>query len=371
VLASQLGIRLVLWTGGTIPRPSPPGHLAALTRVQVTNNADTGDGFQMTFALGRRAVVDWDLLDGSLDPMTRVWIGVVMGVTPEVLIDGIITHHQVTPSNEPGRSTLTVTGTNLTVMMDLEEKDKRYPNQPDFLIATQLIAAYPQYGLLPLVTPTTDFPIELQRVPRQSETDLKFLQRMAQRNGFVFYVEPVTFGVNNAYWGPAKRIGIPQPALTVNMGHSTNVTTFSVANDALAPVGAKGSFVEPITKIAIPIPPLPPLRVPPLAASPATPQRTTLLRDSANKNPAQAALDSAAAATQAPDPVTAQGQLETVRYGSVLRARGLVGVRGAGFTHDGNYVVKSVTHDIARGTYNQSFQLSRDGTGALLPVVVT
>ena len=370
MLAGQLGIRLILWTGKTIPTPSSPGRLAALTRLQVTNDAQSGDGFQMTFALGRNTVTDWDLLDGSLDPPARVWIGVVLGVTPEVLIDGIITHHQFTPSNEPGRSTLTVTGTNLTVMMDLEEKDQQYPNQPDFLIATQLIAAYPQYGLIPLVTPTTDFPIELQRVPRQSETDLRFLQKMAQRNGFVFYIEPVTFGVNKAYWGPSTRAGIPQPALTVNMGHSTNVTSLSFANDALAPVGSKGTFVEPITKVAIPIPPLPPLRVPPLAASPATPLRTTLLRDVANKNPAQAALESAATSTQAPEPVKAQGQLETVRYGSVLRARGLVGVRGAGFSYDGNYYVESVTHEIAVGGYKQSFRLSRDGTGALLPVVV-
>jgi hypothetical protein len=53
-----------------------------------------------------------------------------------------------------------------------------------------------------------------------------------------------------------------------------------------------------------------------------------------------------------------------------LRARGLVGVRGAGFAYDGNYFVRSVTHDIARGSYTQSFTLSREGTGALLPVVL-
>ena len=28
---------------------------------------------------------------------------------------------------------------------------------------------------------------------------------MAERNGFVFYIEPLTFGVNTAYWGPENR----------------------------------------------------------------------------------------------------------------------------------------------------------------------
>ena len=44
-----------------------------------------------------------------------------------------------------------------------------------------------------------------------------------------------------------------------------------------------------------------------------------------------------------------------------LRPRGLVGVRGAGYTHDGIWYVKRVTHTIKRGEYKQSFTLTRDG----------
>jgi phage protein D len=99
------------------------------------------------------------------------------------------------------------------------------------------------------------------------------------------------------------------------------------------------------------------------------PQRRTLLRDTGNQDAGQAALSAAAAATSAPEAVSGTGQLETVRYGAVLRARRLVGVRGSGFSYDGLYYVKSVTHQIARGSYTQSFRLSRDGTGSLLPVL--
>jgi len=370
MLSSFLGLRLVLWAGPTVPIPPPPGTLDALQSVEVTNDGNGEDGFQITFAL-KKGLLDYEMLSaGTFDPFRRVWIGAVMGVVPELLIDGIVTHHQIAPSGEPGQSTLTVTGRSVSVMMDLEEKNAKFENQPDFLIATRIIAEYAQYGLIPDVRPTTDIPIMLDRIPRQAETDLGFLRRMAERNGFVFYIEPVTFGVNRAYFGPPSRIGLPQPALTMNMGHDTNLTSLRFNNDAMAPVGTRGSFVEPFTKMAIPIPALPSLRIPPLSSSPASARRTALVRDSANRSPAQAALAGLSRSESAPDPVEGTGEVDAVRYGSVLRARRLVGVRGAGVGYDGFYYVKRVTHRIEIGRYTQQFTLSREGTGASVPAVL-
>lgn len=370
MLTSQLGIRLVLLTGQTVPLPARPEALRALTRVEVTNDAQSGDGFQITFTLSKDQPLDYNLLQsGALKPSTRVVIGVLLGAMPQVLIDGIITHHQVAPSAEPGASTLTVTGKDVSVMMDLEEKNEKYANQPDFLIVTQLIASYAQYGLVPQAKPTTDVPIELQRIPRQHETDLKFIQRMAQRNGFVFYIEPVTVGVNTAYWGPENRLGLPQPRLTIGMGSQSNLKSLSFSQDSLAPVSTRGLFIEPISKQEIPIPPIPPLRVPPLASIPTPALRTVLMRDTSNQNPLQTAISALAAAMKGPDSVSGSGEVDTVRYGNILRARKLVGVRGAGYSYDGFYYVTRVTHSISRGEYTQKFSISREGTGALLPVV--
>jgi hypothetical protein len=287
-----------------------------------------------------------------------------------MLIDGAATDVQVVPGTQPGAAKMVVTGEDLSLLMDLEEKNEKYENQPDSVIFTRLIAGYGQYGLVPQATPTTDVPIELQRIPRQHETDLKFIQRMAERNGFVFYIEPVTFGVNRAYFGPETRSGIPQPALTVNMDAFSNVNTLSFSQDALAPAGAEGSIVEPFTKIRIPLPSLPSLRIPPLAANPTPAQRKVIVRDAANKNPAQAATAAAATVTNAPESVRGEGELDTLRYGSVLRARRPVGVRGAGHSYDGDYYVRRVKHVITSDvSYSQQFTISREGTGELLPVV--
>ena len=68
--------------------------------------------------------------------------------------------------------------------------------------------------------------------------------------------------------------------------------------------------------------------------------------------------------------VVATGELDTIRYGHILTAPGLVGLRGAGCSYDGLYYVQQVTHTLARGTYTQNFTLTRSGTDSLTPVVV-
>jgi phage protein D len=62
--------------------------------------------------------------------------------------------------------------------------------------------------------------------------------------------------------------------------------------------------------------------------------------------------------------VVGQGELDAQRYGSILRARGVVGVRGMGYSYDGYYYVQKVTHSISRGKYKQSFTLNREGIGS-------
>jgi hypothetical protein len=49
----------------------------------------------------------------------------------------------------------------------------------------------------------------------------------------------------------------------------------------------------------------------------------------------------------------------------------LVGVRGAGFSYDGSYLVKNVTHTIRGGSYKQSFSMTREGVGTTTPRVRT
>ena len=220
---------LILWMGATLPRPAPLEVLTALDSVEVTSDREKGDGAQLVFRLVKDQTLDYPLLRNAVfTPGNRVVVGIVMGILPEVLIDGVITHQEVSAG---GGGQLTVTAQGIATAMDLEEKDAPFDNQPDFVIAGRVIAGYAQFGLIPAVTPTSDVPLQVERTPRQHETDLAFLQRLAERNGFVFYIAPVSLGVNTAYWGPENRAGLPQPALTVDMGAMSNVKSLTFSFD--------------------------------------------------------------------------------------------------------------------------------------------
>jgi hypothetical protein len=372
MLDRQFGIRLMLLVGPSVPRPPSAAVLNALSEVQVTNGSKGGDGFELRFACGRSALGDYDLIkSGTFAPMTRVIVGVVCGVLPQVLIDGVVSLSQLNPGSGPGTATFTVTGKDLTTVLDVEDKDKPFPNQADSMIVSDVLKKYAKHGIKPFVTPTTDVPLAIQRIPFQpGETDLQFIQRLAERNGFVFYLEAMPFRFTKAYWGKETRRGLPQRALSVDQGSISNVTSLSFSNDALAAIGTKGVIVEPISKMRIPIPALPSLKMPPLAARTATRYRKTRQRDVANQKPATAATRMLAGATNAPPSSTATGHIDSVRYGRALRARKLVGLSGAGRTHDGLWYVEKVIHTISRGQYAQEFTLSRDGTGALLPMIL-
>jgi phage protein D len=367
-------IRLKLLIGPTVPGPADPEVIDAISSVEVTNTDSGRDGFQLRFTLGKDVkdlLLDYSLLlKNFFEPPNRVIIIVYIGASPpQVLIDGIITSHQIAPSNTPGGSTLVITGEDISLQMDLEEKDKTFKNQSDSQIVAAILKDYLTYGVKANPTTTDLRRSENQGNTTQQGTDLAFIQQLASRNGFVFYVEPTQVpAVTTAYWGPPKYESTPQPALSMNMGPDTNLESLSFSFNALGPAKPKVAILDPDTKERTPVS-VPPSSRPPLASVPTTSLRTTLPRDTANKEQAEAALRAIALASNSADAVTGSGQLDAVRYGGVLRARQLVGVRGVGNSYDGSYYVSQVTHQIKPGEYKQSFSLSREGRGSLTPIV--
>ena len=91
------------------------------------------------------------------------------------------------------------------------------------------------------------------------------------------------------------------------------------------------------------------------------------MKDTAKLNPVQAIAKGLAKASETANAVTGTGSLNVVKYGHVLKARSLVGVRGIGEAFNGVYYVKSVTHHIKAGEYTQNFTLTRNGLVSTLP----
>ena len=376
---SLLGTRLTLLIGATVPLPAPPRLVEAVDGVTVTHSDEGRSGFEIRLRAGRGAtdVLDYGLLaDPLLRPCNRVVLVVTFGAVPRVLMDGIITNQQLAAGGAPGTGTLTLTGEDVSLMMDLDERSVEHPAQPEAAIAAKIIASYAQYGLIPVVVPppTLDVPLPTDRVPVQQGTDLEYLQAMARRYAYVFYVEPGPApGTNTAYWGPPVRVGLPQRALSVGLGPDTNVTGgVDFRYDGLAPATLKGQVQDRRTNRTAPVQTPVSTRVP-LSTQPAWATqrcvRTEQFRQS-GLDTAQAYARAQARADASVDrTVTATGTLDAGRYESLLRPRALVGLRGAGYSYDGLYYVRRVSHALRPGSYTQSFTLARDGLGATLPVL--
>jgi hypothetical protein len=374
-------VQLSLMIGPVVPLTPPRAVLDALSEVEVTV-VDVGtSGFKLTFSIEKQSPLQiLFLLTGGLPLLfMRVVLVVTVNGVANVIMDGVITNNEIAPGDKGSNSTLTIMGKDLTALMDQSNwSGFPFPACPAEARIALLLLKYAIFGVVPLIVPSVMVyvPIPIDKIHSQQGTDLQYIRYLAEQAGYVFYVDPGPLpGMNVAYWGPQIKVGVPQRALNADMDAYTNVETLRFQFDQernRIPMYYYYNEETGVT-IPIPIPPITPLN-PPLGLIPPLP--TNLLgdlrplRDDLSKKPVpQGVMMALAAAADYSEAVTGEGTLDVVRYGGVLKARQLVGVRGAGPAFDGLYYVKRVTHRIKRGEYKQDFKLSRNGLVSTIPVV--
>nr|WP_218281458.1 hypothetical protein [Pseudomonas sp. RW407] len=373
-------IHLSLLIGPIVPIPVPALLIDALEEVSVTHASEGASGFQLRFKVNSHSELNTLFLiavgnNTSLGtPPLRVVLIVTLGGRAQPLFDGVLTHVEVQAGQDRQAGSITLTGEDLSKVMDLIDfSGLPYPAMPIEARVALICAKYAAFGIIPLPIPALfpDVPIPIERIPAQQGTDLAYVRQLAEEVGHVFYIEPGEVPLTSiAYFGPEIKVGPPQPALNVDMDAHTNVESLNFSFDPTKGVLPVVYIQNPQTRapIPIPIPNLNPLQ-PPLGALPAPIANLKMMKDTAKLNPMQAISAGLAEAKKSQDAVSASGSLDVLRYGRVLRARRLVGVRGAGVAYDGLYYVSSVTSTLARGKFTQSFQLTRNGLVSITPRV--
>lgn len=376
-----LGIQLTMLIGQTAPMPAPGYLLESLQSIQVELNDSGMSGFQITFQVGRGGAPnlrDFKLLDMPLlKPSNRVVLIATLNAIPRVIMDGFIKHQQLAPGSEPGKTTLTVTGEDVSAVMNKKKYVTDHKAQSEYVIANKLIGNYSQYGIVPVVKepPVSETPNPNDKIPSQKDTDLKYLQQLADRWGYVFYITPGAAPMSNfAYWGPSVREGVPQRALSVDMGPYTNVESINFQYDTNKPTWVAAMMQEPDGNKKVVIKTdtstRAPLSMRPEWLANRENVSTTDMEYTKGMSEARAqAIAQAITDKSIDEVVTATGELDVLQYGDLLQPRGLVGLRGAGYSYDGDYYVKKVIHKISKESYKQSFTLTRDGLGALTATV--
>jgi len=374
------GIHLTLMIGPIVPVPVPQMVMNALDSVQVTTAAGSASGFQMSLQFSSKSelntffIIAGAMNSGPATPPLRVMLIITLNGTPQPLFDGVMTNVEVQAGSNGSPGTVTVTGEDLTKVMNmLDFSGLPYPAMPIEARVALICAKYAAFGLIPLVIPVLfpDIPIPIDKIPAHRGTDLQYIQQLADEAGYIFYIEPgPVAGTNIAYFGPEIKVGVPQPALNVDMDALTNVENMSFSFDPTKGVLPIVFIQNQLTRvpIPIPIPNINPLQ-PPLGTLSTPISNLKILKDTAKMNPMQAISKGLNEAKKSQDSVSANGSINVLRYGRPLKARQLVGVRGAGIAYDGLYFVNSVTSTLKRGEFKQSFNLTRNGLVSITPRV--
>lgn len=383
-MSFPVGVQLAILAGNQeVPTPIGPGLADLLIDAEVTEVADGQAAFRLSFGAQRTddgKGIEVDVLaDGRLSPGNRVLVIAMQAALPTVLIDGLVTGIWMDPARDPSRSRIVIDGADLSVAMDLAEKIRSYPDMDDEMIVLEILAQYERFAIVPETIPPieSDFPAVVQRTPIQHGTDLDYLYTLADRYGYVFTLRPGAVPLTNtAYWGPPKRIGLPAPAITIGNSTFANCDQLVFTQYGRAAFQVSGLIPGPLAETpALPIMAMEPTLLPPLSSRTPFPMSSLLgMRLPTGSD----GFDEIRAMAQAQGRVNqsstrvaeAQGELDVQKYGSILRAGGLVGIRGAGTSFDGDWSVQEVHHKLKRNSYRQAFKLARDGIEPLAPLVV-
>ncbi|MBA2715179.1 MAG: phage late control D family protein [Rubrobacteraceae bacterium] len=345
---------------------SPAGArlVDAIQQIEVEDHAGMADMMRLSVAVGvRENGSGWNVLDdGLFGRLTSIGVTVNVGSgSAEPLIDAHVIEANVEFSNEPGRSVLRVVAMDPTVLMNLEEKVRPWPDMADSDIASTIFG---EHGFTADVEQTQPSRQEVDHTTIQRGTDIQFLRQLAERNGYECYAE-TRGGQPLAHFHKPRLEQSAQGVLSVNMGQATNVNRFKARYDMLRPTTAHVTGLDVETRSDQPAQVDSPSQRG-LGNAPALggdhPRRvllsqTGLSRTDELQTYAQAVADGSTWA------ITAEGELNTVSYGGVLRAKRPVEVRGAGRQFSGTYYAERVLHTLRGDGYTQRFSLRRNALG--------
>jgi phage protein D len=283
-----------------------------------------------------------------------------------------VAEHAVAYADTAGASTLDVSGLDATLLMNMTETVMPWPNMADSAIAS---AIFGQHAIVPQVDPSSPVLVEPEGTTIQRGTDIRFLRRLARRNGFDCYVQPEPIsGLDFGYFQARQLAGLPQAVISVSFGEDTNVEEFRIRYELARPTAAIASGLDVTTKTPQPAVAPEALELP-LGLEPTLLREIPpgIIRPAGTGLPRTPELQTAiqGMVTRSIWAVVAEGVV-----GSdvpVLRPGGLINIRGAGRLYNGSYFLTRVRHTIAPGHYQQHFEARRNAvteTGAELYVEV-
>lgn len=349
-------------------QPAPESLIDVIQHLEVEDHADLADMVRLSVAISvRDGCSSWNVVDEDVfKRLTKLRINVNVGSgKTEPLIEAYVTETNADFANQPGQSILNVVAMEPTVKMNLKENVQPWPSMADSDIAEQI---FDNYKFEPVVDPTQPTRDEIDHTEMQRGTDIQFLQALAQRNGYECYVElnPETGKVEGHFHAPRLQQP-PQGVLSVNLGTATNVNSFHARFDMLKPATVSSANVDIHSKEGQSgeSDSLADKALGSTSTVPSDDARQVLLSGTGLSDSGELQTASQALVDRSSWAITADGEVSTISYGDVLRAKRPVLVRGAGRQFSGIYYVERVLHTFSGDGYTQQFSLRRNASGLL------
>jgi phage protein D len=291
----------------------------------------------------------------------------------EPVFDGYITTVTLTLGSHPGDSHVEVAAMDTSVLLSLEEKIATWPNMSDSDIVRQIVAAY---GVAVDADSTSAVHQENDTTIVQRSTDFQFVRDLATLNGFEFYFDTdKASSAVTAHFRAPRLDAAPQPDLAIQFGEDSNLRSFSACLNMQRPLAVKLQQIDIKTNGAnsaqatqVQLAKLGDkdsntLFSGPLASlvTPKDTQGQMLALGPPTSDPTELQTISQAARDEAGWFITAEGEINTDAYQSVLRPHRLVLIKGSGTPFSGKYYVTRVVHELAGGgAYKQTFEARRN-----------
>ncbi|HHL31576.1 MAG TPA: hypothetical protein ENJ41_03250 [Oceanospirillales bacterium] len=303
----------------------------------------------------------WPIMEDSrFYPWKKIEIIVVFSDQQTPLFSGYIREINNDLSEQGQTSTTTLVCQDDFLAMDRQVVQKNWDEQRESLDIIQEIIR--PYGIT-LATGVSVTPVNNLQ---QNKTDYRFIREVADNNRFEMYLRTKTGGAIELYLGPAQTSASPSnKAILVRAGRQTNCFGFNVKFDGYLPDSITTATLARTS--------------PEIDQSDNTPQQPLLgnqtadssasgLRDFQWSQPPGHGNNQEAAEAQAQAEAERQalklkatGRIDGTVYGALLMPGTLVSVAGAG-TNNGDWYVKSTSHEFSSGGYVVNFELMRNAS---------
>jgi hypothetical protein len=343
----------------SIEDEAAPDLFLSLLEMDIEEDHRMAASFRIKVAISRQDDGLWTLLeDERIKPWAKITISVNVSDEEQDILTGYITQLKPHIAPDENGSYLEIYGMDPTCLMSLEEKIKAWPNMSDSDIATQIFS---DYNLTPEVDATEVTHDEAVATITQRDTDIRFLKGLARRNGFECFVSG-----DSGFFRKPVLDSEPLPYLAAHFGGETNLISFDAKLNSLRPTKIEMHQIDIVAKevqdalvesgeqvllgrdraesIAVPNGIVPRMHV----------RQTVSVNQPEMENLCKALFD------EAEWLIEATGEVETVLYGSVLRAKSLVPIKGVGEVFSGTYYITNVKHLFKTDKYTQQFRARRN-----------